>query len=44
MQVTAATLGLPATSLRPERLAGRHAQRTLIMTGFAVTIAGVNSH
>ncbi|MDH6544877.1 MFS family permease [Streptomyces sp. SPB4] len=38
---TAATLGILASSLAAERLARRHAQRTLIMTGFVVTIAGV---
>ncbi|MFI9810045.1 MFS transporter [Streptomyces sp. NPDC052301] len=38
---TAATLGLLVTSLSAERLAERHPQRTLIMTGFAVCITGV---
>lgn len=38
---TAATLGLLATSLSAERLARRHAQRTLVMAGFAVSVAGV---
>ncbi|MGW4563894.1 MFS transporter [Streptomyces sp. NPDC004561] len=38
---TAATLGLLVTSLSAERLARRHPQRTLIMTGFVVCIAGV---
>ncbi|MDX3569219.1 MFS transporter [Streptomyces sp. ID05-47C] len=38
---TAATLGLLATSLSAERLARRHPQRTLIMAGFAFSIAGV---
>ncbi|MFF7792880.1 MFS transporter [Streptomyces sp. NPDC007991] len=38
---TAATLGLLATSLSAERLARRHPQRTLIMTGFAFSLAGV---
>jgi MFS family permease len=38
---TAATLGVLATSLAAERLAKRHAQRTLIMTGFIVTGAGI---
>ncbi|MFJ9724794.1 MFS transporter [Streptomyces sp. NPDC101209] len=38
---TAATLGLLITSLSAERLAQRHPQRTLIMTGFVVCIAGV---
>ncbi|MFF3502408.1 MFS transporter [Streptomyces sp. NPDC003247] len=38
---TAATLGLLVSSLAAERLARRHAQRTLVMTGFAVAVAGV---
>ncbi|SEL81421.1 MFS transporter [Streptacidiphilus jiangxiensis] len=38
---TAATAGLLASSLAAERLAKRHAQRTLIVTGFAVTVAGI---
>ncbi|MGD1221534.1 MFS transporter [Streptomyces krungchingensis] len=38
---TSATLGLLATSLAAERLARRHPQRTLIMTGFAVSVVGV---
>ncbi|MFF0596335.1 MFS transporter [Streptomyces antibioticus] len=38
---TAATLGLLASSLSAERLARRHPQRTLIMTGFAVCLVGV---
>jgi MFS family permease len=38
---TAATVGLLASSLAAERLAGRRAQRTLIMAGFLVTIAGI---
>jgi MFS family permease len=38
---TTATLGLLATSLAAERLAERHAQRTLIMAGFALAVAGV---
>jgi len=38
---TAATAGLLASSLAAERFARRRAQRTLIMAGFAVTIAGV---
>ena len=38
---TAATLGLLASSLSAERLARRHPQRTLIMSGFVVSIAGV---
>ncbi|WP_052173202.1 MFS transporter [Embleya scabrispora] len=38
---TAATLGLLVSSLAAERLAKRHPQRTLIVTGFVVTIAGI---
>ncbi|MGW6817419.1 MFS transporter [Streptomyces sp. NPDC055005] len=38
---TAATLGILASSLAAEKLARRHAQRTLIMAGFAMTITGV---
>ncbi|MFJ9709698.1 MFS transporter [Streptomyces sp. NPDC101234] len=38
---TAATLGLLVTSLSAERLAKRRTQRTLVMTGFALSIAGV---
>ncbi|MFD7609566.1 MFS transporter [Streptomyces sp. NPDC059828] len=38
---TAATLGLLVSSLAAERLAKRRPQRTLIMTGFIVTIAGI---
>ncbi|MDL4814030.1 MFS transporter [Actinomadura opuntiae] len=38
---TAATVGLLASSLTAERLARRRAQRTLIVSGFAVTIAGI---
>jgi MFS family permease len=38
---TAATVGLLATSLAAERLAKRYAQRTLIMVGFVVNIAGI---
>ena len=38
---TAATVGLLASSLAAERLARRRAQRTLIMAGFLVTIAGI---
>jgi MFS family permease len=38
---TAATVGLLASSLAAERLAGRRAQRTLVMAGFLVTIAGI---
>lgn len=38
---TAATSGLLASSLSAERLARRYAQRTLIMSGFVVSIAGI---
>ncbi|MGW1990433.1 MFS transporter [Embleya sp. NPDC001921] len=38
---TAATLGILTTSLAAERLAARWAQRTLIIAGFAVSIAGI---
>ncbi len=38
---TAATAGILISSLAAERLAKRHAQRTLIRTGFILTIAGV---
>ncbi|WP_431676826.1 MFS transporter [Kitasatospora sp. KL5] len=38
---TAATLGLLATSLAAERLAKRRPQRTLIIAGFVLTIAGI---
>ncbi|MER6430646.1 MFS transporter [Streptomyces sp900105245] len=38
---TAATLGLLLTSLSAERLARRYPQRTLIMTGFVASVAGV---
>ena len=38
---TAATLGLLVSSLAAERLAKRYAQRTLIIAGFVLTIAGV---
>ena len=38
---TAATAGLLASSLAAERLAKRYAQRTLIVAGFVLTIAGV---
>jgi MFS family permease len=38
---TAATVGLLASSLAAERLAKRRAQRTLILAGFVVTIAGI---
>ena len=38
---TAATLGVLTSSLAAERFARRRAQRTLIMTGFLVTIVGI---
>ncbi|WP_037604976.1 MFS transporter [Streptacidiphilus rugosus] len=38
---TAATVGLLTTSLAAERLARRYAQRTLIVAGFVVTVAGI---
>jgi len=38
---TAATVGLLAASLGAERFAQRRAQRTLIVVGFAITIAGI---
>ena len=38
---TAATVGLLLSSLGAERFAKRRAQRTLILTGFVVTIAGI---
>ena len=38
---TAATAGLLASSLGAERFAKRHAQRSLIIAGFIVTIVGV---
>jgi len=38
---TAATVGLLASSLSAERLAKKYAQKTLIVAGFVVTIAGV---
>ncbi|HEY4278037.1 MAG TPA: MFS transporter [Conexibacter sp.] len=38
---TAATVGILASSLAAERLARRHAQRTLIRAGFIVTIVGI---
>ncbi len=38
---TAATLGILTSSLAAGRLARRRAQRTLIVTGFLVTIAGI---
>lgn len=39
--LTAATVGLLASSLAAQRMAERRAQRTLIVAGFAVTIAGI---
>jgi MFS family permease len=38
---TAATLGVLASSLAAERWAKRYAQKTLIVTGFVVTLAGI---
>jgi predicted MFS family arabinose efflux permease len=38
---TAATVGILVSSLAAERLAKRRSQRTLIMAGFLVTIAGI---
>jgi MFS family permease len=38
---TATTAGILISSLSAERLARRHAQRTLIRVGFVVTIAGI---
>jgi len=38
---TAATLGILLSSLAAGRLAKRYAQRTLILTGFVVTIVGI---
>ena len=38
---TAATLGILGSSLAAERLAKRHTQKTLIVTGFVVTVAGI---
>jgi MFS family permease len=38
---TAATGGILLSSLAAERLAKKYAQRTLIMTGFVTTIAGI---
>lgn len=38
---TAATAGILVSSLAAERLARRHAQRTLIRAGFVTTIAGI---
>ena len=38
---TAATLGILASSLAAERLAKRFPQKTLIVTGFVVTLTGI---
>jgi MFS family permease len=38
---TAATLGILASSLAASRLAKRYAQRTLIVSGFVVTVTGI---
>jgi MFS family permease len=38
---TAATVGVLASSLAAERFAKRHAQRTLILAGFATTAGGI---
>jgi MFS family permease len=38
---TAATAGILVSSLAAERLAKRHAQRSLIIAGFVVTLAGI---
>ncbi|MEV0626300.1 MFS transporter [Nonomuraea wenchangensis] len=38
---TAATVGALVSSLAAERLARRHAQKTLIVAGFAMTVTGV---
>ena len=38
---TAATLGILVSSLAAERLARKFAQRTLIVTGFVVTVVGI---
>jgi MFS family permease len=38
---TAATVGLLSSSLAAERLAKRYSQRSLILTGFGVTIVGI---
>ena len=41
MIFTAATVGILVSSLAAERLAKRYPQRTLIIAGFVVTIAGI---
>ena len=38
---TAATVGLLVSSVAAERLAKRRPQRTLILAGFTITIAGI---
>ena len=38
---TAATVGILLSSLAAERLAGRYAQRTLVLAGFVGTVAGI---
>ena len=38
---TATTVGVLASSLAAQRLAKRHAQRTLIVAGFIITVAGI---
>jgi MFS family permease len=38
---TAATVGILVSSLAAERLAGRRAQKTLILAGFITTVAGI---
>ncbi|MFE7272143.1 MFS transporter [Streptomyces sp. NPDC057623] len=38
---TAATLGLLASSLAAERLSKRRSQRTLVMTGFVLSVGGI---
>jgi MFS family permease len=38
---TAATLGILVSSLAAERLAKKHSQRSLIVTGFIVTLCGI---
>ena len=38
---TAATVGILVSSLAAERLAKRYPQRTLIVAGFVVTLAGI---
>jgi Na+/melibiose symporter-like transporter len=38
---TASTLGILVSSFAAERLAKKYAQRTLIVSGFIVTLAGI---